>query len=161
MKQEHRFVAELYHCLAPHINMHRPVYVSLDGQAAITGVREELFKDTFIPDLWFTLRDLKRPTLIEAKALDGNNRVLLMRAQLLAWRPRGHGHHKPRYWVAVNLLRDTFYLWSHLSYLTILRRCRNRQRTVSLQLPTEPEEFRSVEQLACRIRQVEMARQSQ
>jgi hypothetical protein len=159
MKQEHRFVAELYHCLAPHIDMENPVYVSLDGQAALTGMREGLFRDASIPDLWFTLRNLRHPTLIEAKALNDRNHVLLMQAQLAAWRPSGHGRHRPHYWVAASLARDTFYLWTHRSYSAILSGCRNRQNTVSLRLPSQREECESVEALAHTIRRMERIRQ--
>ena len=55
MKQESRFVAELYRYLAPFIDTARELYVSLDGMAARQGVLGGHFTDPDVPDLWFYL----------------------------------------------------------------------------------------------------------
>lgn len=95
MKQEHKLVAELYRYLAPFINIDRHFFVSLDGQAAMSGVEKGTFSDSTVPDLWFTLVGATEPTLIEAKTIDTNGRALLMKSQLQAWRSNGNGSHKP------------------------------------------------------------------
>src|SRR5438552_11675650 len=64
MKQEHRFVADLYRYIAPFIDTAEPIFLSLDGEAAKKGVSEKHFGDAGIPDMWFTLVGATMPTLI-------------------------------------------------------------------------------------------------
>ncbi|QUN27717.1 hypothetical protein KB879_27265 [Cupriavidus sp. KK10] len=117
MKQEQRLVAELYHLLSPFIDSDKDIFVSLDGQAALTGVQKGHFIDGTLPDLWFTLVGNKAPTLAEVKIIDDNGRLLLMRSQLVSWRTRGSGAHRPHFWVASNRAFNRFYIWSHEVFL--------------------------------------------
>jgi hypothetical protein len=151
MKQEHKLVAELYRYLAPFINTEHEIYISLDGQAAITGVGKGTFVDSVVPDLWFTLLAAAEPTLVEAKTIDTNGRLLLMRSQLQAWRGVGAGAHKPAFWVATNRAFDKFYFWSHAEFLPILDKTKATANTVTLLPPKNRREFISVSALALHI----------
>src|SRR4051794_15694829 len=102
MRQEHRFVAELYRYLAPFIDTSADVYLSLDGIAARRGVSSKKFDDADVPDLWFTLVGHTQPVLLEAKIVDDKRRVTVNRNQLMAWRSNGRGGHRPTAWVATN-----------------------------------------------------------
>ncbi len=75
MKQEHRFVADLYHYLAPFIDSSKATYVSLDGEAAKKGVTEKLFNDSDVPDLWFHLVGVEKTILLEAKILNPDRTI--------------------------------------------------------------------------------------
>ncbi len=156
MKQEHKLVAELYRYLAPFIDAKHPVYISLDGQAATTGVKEGTFSDSTVPDLWFTLLAATAKTLIEAKTIDKRGRALLMQSQLQAWRSNGNGAHKPTFWVATNLAFDRFYFWSHTEFLPMLDKTTAKANTLTLQPPKSQRKFLSVDALALYIlRQVQ------
>lgn len=148
MKQEHKLVAELYRYLAPFIDVEREIYISLDGQAAMTGVSKGTFVDGTIPDLWFTLLSANKPTLVEAKTIDTNGRLLLMQSQLQAWRSTGNGAHKPEFWVATNRAFDTFFFWSHVEFLPILDQTLATTKTLTLLPPKSRQEFRSPAALA-------------
>lgn len=151
MKQEHKLVAELYRYLAPFINIDHDVFVSLDGQAALSGVEKGTFSDRTVPDLWFTLVGATEPTLIEAKTIDTNGRALLMQSQLQAWRSSGNGSHKPIYWVGTNRTFDKFFFWSHGEFLPILDTTAARANTVTLLPPQSRKEFSSVSALALHV----------
>jgi len=148
MKQEHKLVAELYRYLAPFTDTDRDFFISLDGQAAMTGVKDGMFSDSAVPDLWFTLVGATTPTLIEAKTVDTNGRTLLMQSQLQAWRSNGHGSHKPVYWVATNRAFDSFFFWNHREFLPILDASKAKGNTVTLALPRSRVEFPSIAALA-------------
>ena len=151
MKQEHKLVAELYRPLAPFINIDRDFFVSLDGQAALSGVRNGTFSDSTVPDLWFTFVESTEPTLIEAKTIDANARALLMQSQLQAWRSNGNGSHRPIYWVATNRAFDKFFFWSHGEFLPILDTTTAKAKTVTLLPPQSRNEFSSVNALALHV----------
>lgn len=153
MKQEQRLVAELYRYIAPFIDASKDVYVSLDGQAALLGVQAGHFVDETIPDLWFTLIGNNKSSHAEAKALSPKNKVLLMQSQLQAWKTSGVGGHKPDFWVAVSNTFDTFYLWEHSDFSTVLEKSRNKQKTVSLSLPSRIRSFSTVIELALAVLQ--------
>lgn len=148
MKQEQRLVAELYRYLAPFIDTSKDVFVSLDGQAALMGVKDGQFVDGAIPDLWFTIVGRAQSTRIEAKALDPKGYALLMQGQLQAWRTSGTGGHKPDCWVAVGHSFDAFYLWEHRDFLATMDRSENRQKTVPLSPPASRQAFGTVIELA-------------
>lgn len=151
MKQEHKLVAEVYRYIAPFINTDADFYVSLDGQAADTGVNQGIFADSTIPDMWFTLVNKTEPTLIEAKTIDTNNRMLLMQSQLRAWRTNGHGAHKPQYWIAVNRAFDQFFFWSQAEFLQRLDATQAQGNTVTLLPPEQTESFVNAQHLALHI----------
>jgi hypothetical protein len=127
------------------------VYVSLDGQAAITGVGKGTFNDSTVPDLWFTLLGASSPTLVEAKIIDTNGRVRLMRVQLRAWRGSGTGAHKPAFWVATNRAFDSFFCWPHSAFTPILDATTATGKTVMLLPPGSRNAFSSVGLLALHI----------
>ena len=89
MKQEHRFVAELYSLLRPFIDPSTPLFLSLDGEAAKKGVTLGLFVDSDVPDLWFTIIGNNRPTTLEAKVIGDDRRMKLNNTQLTQWRTGG------------------------------------------------------------------------
>jgi hypothetical protein len=148
MKQEHKLVAELYRYLAPFVNIEHDIFISLDGQAAMTGVEKGTFSDSTVPDLWFTLLGNTAPTLIEAKTIDTNGRALLMQSQLKAWRSNGGGAHKPAYWVATNRAFNRFYFWSHNEFLPVLDNTTAAGNTLTLLPPKTSKEFSCVSALA-------------
>lgn len=151
MKQEHRLVAEVYRFLAPFVDTEKDVYVSLDGQAADTGVTEGRFTDSTIPDLWFTLVGATAPTLIEAKIVDENGGMLLMQSQLAAWRTLGRGSHKPHFWIAANRPFKKFYFWRHDAFLPTLDRSKAKGVTLTLRPPTARVEFAGCSELALHV----------
>ena len=137
MKQEHRFVADLYRYLAPFITDEKPFYLSLDGEAAKKGVKEGLFKDADIPDLWFTLLSEESPILIEAKILATNSSIRVNKRQLEAWRTTGKGNHKPYAWVAAKSDLNEFYYWPHNDFLKKLDDCRAKTEYPKICLPDD------------------------
>lgn len=152
MKQEHRFVAELYRFLAPFIDTTKDIFISLDGQAASTAATAGLFSDAAIPDLWCTLQGAKTSTLIEAKVVEDETKALLvMQSQLIAWRTDGCGAYKPKYWVAANRSFNKFYFWKHEDFLINLDKSVAKTNTLTLRPPTEQKEFLSIPELALHV----------
>jgi len=151
MKQEHKLVAEIYRYIASFIDADEQVYICLDGQAADNGVRQGLFTDGTIPDMWFTFVNKKYPTLIEAKTIDTNNRMLLMQSQLRAWRTNGCGAHVPEFWIAVNRAFDQFYFWTQADFLQRLDSSDAQGNTLTLLRPTQAVTFNNAQQLALHI----------
>src|SRR5438270_2454272 len=113
MKQEHRFVADLYRYLAPFVDREKTIYVSLDGEAAKKGVSEKLFNDSDVPDLWFHFVGCGSTVLLEAKILNINGAITIGRGQMTAWKSNGCGQHKPSGWVAADQKLKKFYYWPH------------------------------------------------
>ena len=150
MKQEHRLVAELYRYLAPFIDATKDVYLSLDGQAARTGVASGRFSDPDIPDLWFTITGAPAPTRLEAKILHKGS-ALLMCSQVKAWRSEGASRYKPDGWVVASRDFDQFYYWPHPTFLATLDRCKASQVTHTLAAPKDRLVFSSVPELALHI----------
>ena len=147
MKQEHRLVAEIYRYLAPFIDVNRDIFLSLDGQAARTGVTAGRFTDPDIPDLLFTIVGASTPTRLEAKILH-NGAALLMCSQIKAWRSDGSSNYKPNGWVAANRNFDQFYYWPHSEFVASLDRCKASQVTHSLAAPKSRLVFSTVPELA-------------
>lgn len=151
MKQEHRLVAELYRLIAPFIDTTKDIYISLDGQAADTAVLAGRFKDSALPDLWFSLVGTDTPTLIEAKIIESTGKAQLMQSQLKAWRSMGHGAYKPQYWVAANRSFDRFYFWSHEEFLPNLDKSKATTKTLSMGSPSSRLEFNNISELALHV----------
>ena len=151
MKQEQRLVAEVYRYLAPFVDTSKDVFVSLDGQAAITGVKQGRLKDSTIPDLWFTIVGAKAPLFIEAKAFNISGQVFLMQNQLKSWRSNGLGNYKPNCWIAVSNAFDAFYLWEHTDFVSALDKSKSKQKTVSITGPKTRREFKTVSELSLAI----------
>jgi hypothetical protein len=151
MKQEHRFVADLYHYLVPFMNTRRPIYVSLDGEAAKRGVCEGLFSDSHVPDLWFYFSRSSEPVLVEAKIMNPDGSITINRGQLCAWRKKGKGKHKPIAWVASNGDLSEFYYWSHADFLEKLGRCKSGSKYPRIWPPKNGCSFADVRGLALHI----------
>ena len=151
MKQEHRFVADLYRYLSPFIDTSKELYLSLDGIAARRGVADKTFADADVPDLWFTIAGTARLILLEAKVLNRNRTVTVNRGQLSAWRTRGAGQHKPTAWVAADETLQTFYYWNHADFLPRLDRTTATSRYPKLRMPDNCIEFSEVRQLALQV----------
>lgn len=151
MKREHFLVAELYRHLATFVDADREIYLSLDGIAAQSGVREQLFKDPNVPDLCFTLLD-GREVAIEVKILHGK-RISAGRSQYEAWFASGTGAHKPTGWVVADEALTSFFYWSHdemVKQRTEPPR-RSERRYVAIPVPTTTSMFPSVRHLALHI----------
>jgi hypothetical protein len=151
MKQEHRFVADIYHYLVPFMDTRRPIYVSLDGEAAERGVRERLFVDRYVPDLWFFFPGSSEPVLVEAKIMNPDGSITINQGQLCAWRKKGKGEHKPIAWVASNEDLSEFYYWSHADFLEKLDRYKSRLEYPRIWPPKNGYSFADVRGLALHI----------
>ncbi len=118
MKQENRFVAQLFHYLAPFVDMERDLFVCVDGGAAKhhAGIEGSPLVDANVPDLWFAFCGQPKYTGIEAKVLEKNS-ISIRKGQLQAWRTSGTGAYKPRFWVATNRDLNKFFCWHHASLL--------------------------------------------
>jgi hypothetical protein len=151
MKQESRFVAELYRYLAPFIDTSSHLHLSLDGEAAKKGVSDRVFTDPDVPDLWFTLIGSTHPTLLEAKVLNAARRIIVNRRQLYAWRSSGPGQHKPTAWVATNEALKTFFYWKHSDFIPQLDASGATSKYPTFKLPDVRAEFPDVRQLALHV----------
>ncbi|HZT60273.1 MAG TPA: hypothetical protein VFA21_16840 [Pyrinomonadaceae bacterium] len=150
MKQESRFVAELYRYLSPFIDTDKELYLSLDGMTARKGVSNSKFVDPDVPDLWFTLIGSTRLILLEAKILHANESIPVNPNQLAAWCSLGPGKHKPTAWVAANEKLTTFFYWTHADFLPRLD-AGNVSKSPTFKLPDERIEFPDVRQLALHV----------
>lgn len=93
MKQENRFVAQLFHYLAPFVDMERALFICVDGGAAkhhAGRAGSPLTDDADVPDLWLALIGKKGSFGIGAKVIDQNS-ISVRQGQLRAWRTK-------RYW---------------------------------------------------------------
>lgn len=151
MKQEHRFVADLYRYLAPFIDPDKAIFVSLDGEAAKKGVSEKKFIDSDVPDLWFHFVGRASAVLLEAKILNVNDTITVTRGQITGWRSAGAGQHKPSAWIASDQDLKKFYFWSHSSFQCRLDDCQSKQKYPKIKLPEEHVEFDDIRSLALHI----------
>lgn len=152
MRQEHRFVADLYRYLAPFIDASRKLFLSLDGIAARRGVSDGHFTDPDVPDLWFYLAGSPSLTLLEAKVLGDDGRVLVGRGQLTAWRSNGHGDHKPTAWVGADESLSQFWYWTHAEFCQErLDASRSNREYISFSPPTAHWTFPDIQQLALHV----------
>src|SRR5438874_7438498 len=103
MKQENRFVAQLFHFLAPFVDTEHDLFICVDGAAAArhSGAEGSRFIDSNLPDLWLTFCGHTAPTGIEAKVVEKNS-ISVRQAQLKAWCTNGTGAYQPTFWVATN-----------------------------------------------------------
>lgn len=135
MKQENRFVAQLFHYLAPFVDAQRDLFICVDGGAAKyhAGREGSPIVDADIPDLWLALVGKSECFGIEAKILE-NRSISVRQGQLRAWRSDGTGHYRPRFWVASNRTLSEFYCWKHTSLVHCLDRSRSKSCNVSLSI---------------------------
>ncbi len=114
MKQENRFVAQLFHFLAPFVDMEKDLFICVDGGAATHHAQLEssVLQDPDVPDLWFSLVGRGRPVGIEAKVIE-NDSISVRQGQLQAWKTGGGGAYQPDFWVATNRDVSEFYAWHH------------------------------------------------
>jgi hypothetical protein len=151
MKQEHRFVAQLFGYLAPFVDESRQLFLSLDGEAAKKGVREKHFQDSIVPDVWLTLLD-GRALRLEAKIMSWPHGFSVGSAQHKAWFGAGDGAHKPTGWVVAGEALEDFYYWPHESIATQPAKPTNRKgEYYAIRAPTMTPMFRSVRTLALHI----------
>lgn len=151
MKQEHRFVAELYRYLAPFVDTTHDIFLSLDGIAAMGGVDSGVFADVAVPDIWVRFVGKNSTTLLEAKVLNDNKTVTLVRGQLAAWRSNGNGKHAPAAWVATDRTINNFYYWTHANFLANLNRSRSQGRYPKIRIPDTVNHFTDIRELALHI----------
>jgi len=151
MKQENRLVAQLFHYLAPFVDLERDLFICIDGNAArknATG-QDARLEDPNVPDLWLAFCGDAGFTGIEAKILDGYS-VSIRQGQLRAWRSDGTGAYKPRFWVATNTDFTEFFCWHHSTLTPRLNDTESNAPDVKLSLADYPAEHRShsIEELA-------------
>lgn len=135
MKQENRFVAELYRYLAPFVDEAQDRFICVDGGAAKhhAGRENSPIIAPDIPDLWLSFVGRKQHVGIEAKILDKRS-ISVRQSQLRAWRSDGEGYYRPRFWVASNRALDEFHCWEHSSIVRCLDRTKNKTPNVALSL---------------------------
>lgn len=77
MKQENRFVAQLFHFLAPFVDMSKDLFICVDGGAAKhhAGQDGAALLDPNVPDIWLSLVGHESPIGIEAKVIDEHNSI--------------------------------------------------------------------------------------
>lgn len=114
MKQENRFVAQLFHYLAPFVDMEEDMFICVDGGAAKHHAAQAgaALLDSNVPDIWLTFVGQKSPVGIEAKVIEDNS-ISVRQGQLQAWKSGGHGAHQPIFWVATNRDVSKFFCWHH------------------------------------------------
>lgn len=114
MKQENRFVAQLFHFLAPFVDMSKDLFICVDGGAAKhhAGQDGAALLDPNVPDLWFTLVGTDTAFGIEAKVVEDGS-ISVRQGQMRAWKTDGVGAYQPRFWVATNRELSEFYCWHH------------------------------------------------
>jgi hypothetical protein len=144
MKQENRFVAELFHYLSPFIDRGQKVFVCVDGGAAThhAGREGAALSEPDVPDLWFTFVGQAHACGIEAKVLDGNC-ISFRRGQLQAWRSIGSGKYCPKFWVATDRDLERFFCWRHATMLPRLDSTTNTVKDVNLSIAKYPPDFQT------------------
>lgn len=135
MKQENRFVAQLFHYLAPFVDLDRDLFICVDGGAAKhhAGRDGAQLTDPNVPDLWFAFCGQPDHTGIEAKVLDGNC-ISIRQGQLKSWCTAGSGVYRPRFWVATNAKLTEFVCWHHRTIAPRLDSTRRKTPDVKLSM---------------------------
>lgn len=144
MKQENRFVAQLFHYLAPFVDMERDLFICVDGGAAKYHASRDgsSLKDPDVPDLWFALVGKPDCFGIEAKIIEGN-KISVRQSQLRAWRTEGTGYYCPKFWVASNRDLTEYYCWLHSTLVPCLNLSRNTTANVSLSVTKYTADYNS------------------
>ncbi len=144
MKQENRFVAHLFHFLAPFVDMEQDLFICVDGAAAArhSGAEGARLLDSDLPDLWLTFCGHTTPTGIEAKVIEKNS-ISIRQAQLKAWCSAGTGAYQPTFWVATNRGLTEFFCWHHAALRSRLDSSASTVPNVSLSLSAFPPAHRS------------------
>ncbi len=144
MKQENRFVAQLFHYLAPFVDMERDLFICVDGGAARHHASRDgaRLTDPNVPDLWLTLCGHLQPTGIEAKILD-NGSISVRQGQLQSWRSVGSGVYRPRFWVATDAEFSEFHCWHHSTIEPRLDRSAASTANVKLSVKAYPADHTS------------------
>jgi hypothetical protein len=145
MKQENRFVAQLFHYLAPFVNMDQELFICVDGAAAgrHAGYKGARLIDPDLPDIWLTLLGRDKPTGIEAKVIDKNQAISVRQSQLKAWRTNGTGAYQPTFWVATDCHLSEFHCWHHSTLVHRLDRSASTVENVLLRLAKYPPDHSS------------------
>jgi len=135
MKQENRFVAQLFHFLAPFVETSKDLFICVDGGAAQhhSGQDGSALLDPDVPDLWFSLVGKESPIGVEAKVLEGNS-ISVRQGQLQAWKAGGRGAYQPSFWVATNRDLTEFYCWRHSAMRDRLSESKSRVDNVKISM---------------------------
>jgi len=151
LKQENRFVAQLFHYLAPFVDLERDLFICVDGFAARqnSGAQSSPLLDPDVPDLWLAFVGHTQHTGIEAKIVD-ENRISVRQSQIKAWRTGGTGAYCPRFWVASDRPLKTFLCWEHSALISKLDATKSEQDNVTLSVVSIPRahESKSLAELA-------------
>ena len=142
MKQENRFVAQLFHFLAPFVDYERDLLICVDGGAATHHAKrtESAIVDPDIPDIWCAFVGKAGFTGIEAKTIAANS-ISVRQGQLRAWRTVGKGHYRPSFWVATDSQLTEFHCWHHSSMVKRLDTTKSTVDNVSLSMSKYPADF--------------------
>jgi hypothetical protein len=144
MRQENRFVAQLFHFLAPFVDYERDLLICVDGGAATHHAArpESAIVDPDIPDIWCAFLGKPGFTGIEAKMLNGNT-ISVRKGQLSAWRSSGNGYYRPSFWVAADVGFTVFHCWQHSTMASRLDTTASTVQNVSLSMTKHPPDFSS------------------
>ena len=127
MKRENSFVAQLFHYLAPFVDMEKELFICVDGATAAKYSPD----DPDLPDLWFTFCGHKTETGIEAKVINEKNSISIRQGQMRAWRTGGKGAYQPTFWVAANRALTEFFCWHHADFRPLLDSSNNKNDNVT------------------------------
>lgn len=151
MKRENQFVAQLFHCLAPFVDVEKELFICVDGGAAHHHANKNgaTLKDAVLPDLWLTFVGDEDPTGIEAKIIRGNS-TSFRNTQIAKWCSTGKGHYKPAFWVSANVELKEFRCWQHSTMEKRLDAATNKRANNELSLTGYPPDFetRHISELA-------------
>jgi len=142
MKQENRFVADLYHYLSPFIDRGKDIFFCLDGGAAKHHAQNGsgTLSDSVLPDLWFSLIGHDGKVGIEAKIIEGNT-MSFRQGQIQSWKSNGTGSYRPNFWVAANRDLSEFHCWHHTRMAPRLDSTESTVDNVSLSMAHYPADF--------------------
>ncbi|WNJ97730.1 hypothetical protein RND59_16505 [Vibrio ruber] len=144
MKQENRFVADLYHLLSPFMDKDKDLYLCMDGGGAKHHAASEHGKleDAVLPDIWFCLVGQEKHIGIEAKVFDSNN-LSFRQMQIQSWRSDGSGIYTPHFWVATNRELTEYKCWFHKTMVARLNTTMSTVDNVSLSMSKYPADHES------------------
>lgn len=144
MKQENRFVADLYHLLSPFVSKDKDIYLCMDGGAAKhhAAAEDSKLEDAVLPDIWISLVGQEKHIGIEAKVFDSNS-LSFRQVQIQSWRSGGVGIYTPNFWVATNRELTEYKCWFHETMVPRLDSTSSTVDNVSLSRSYYPSDHES------------------
>ena len=144
MKQENRFVADLYHLLSPFMDKDKDLYLCTDGGAAKhhAALEDSTLEDAVLPDIWFCLVGQKKHIGIEAKVFD-SNRLSFRQVQIQSCKSEGRAVYTPKFWVATNKKFSEYKCWLHETMVQRLNATNSTVDNVSLSMQQYPADHES------------------